>query len=59
MTPEERVKAQFAQHEKQFKNLEWVGLTQKDVDDLLSNMSLGCVDDDVRLVEARLMEKNI
>jgi hypothetical protein len=39
-------------------NRKWVGLTQKDVDDLLSNMSLGCVDDDVRLVEARLREKN-
>jgi hypothetical protein len=31
MTPEERVKAQFAQHEKQFKQREWVGLTYEEI----------------------------
>jgi hypothetical protein len=36
----------------------WVGLTDEEVDDLLGNMSLGSVDEDVRLIEAKLKEKN-
>ena len=37
---------------------EWVGLTDEEIDDLLGNMSLGSVDEDVRLIEAKLKEKN-
>ena len=37
---------------------EWQGLTDEEVDNLLGNMSLGSVDEDVRLIEAKLKEKN-
>ena len=37
---------------------EWVGLTDEEIDDLLGNMSLGSVDEDVKLIEAKLREKN-
>jgi hypothetical protein len=37
---------------------EWVGLTDEEVDALLWKMSLGAVDEDVRIIEAKLKEKN-
>jgi len=37
---------------------EWVGLTDQEVDALLWKLSLGAVDEDVRLIEAKLKEKN-
>ena len=37
---------------------DWVGLTDEEIDDLLVNMSLGSVDEDVKLIEAKLREKN-
>ena len=40
MTPEERVKAQFEQHDKQFKQREWVALTKEDIAYLGIHLSL-------------------
>jgi len=37
---------------------EGVGLTDQEVDALLSKLSLGAIEEDVRLTEAKLKEKN-
>jgi hypothetical protein len=58
MTPEERVKAQFAQHEKQNKPREWVALTKEDIAYLGIHTTDMYPDEFIKFVEAKCREKN-